>query len=460
MKTTKQIDTFMGSSPEQQLILFKQMLKEGDLKKVPIQEIVRSSPLLGRWMDHTMEQTDTPDEFLAASGLQLISSVMGNQAYIMFGSTQIYPHIWCVLVAPSGFYRKTTALSLARRALAEMKLPVSWADHSKSNNSNDNEKGIKIIRSGADLIAPDRFSIDLIIEELQYRPAMIMFQSEYGGFLQELEKTYNHGAKETLTDIYDSGMFIKFNKTIKRENEGKPIVIDKTAFAIFGATTIHWLEQYVRRSDIGAGFIARFLFVPAYKKTRSHGWPKSGNKEVYESLKCDIAAIRKTVRGGFDASEIKPFYEMWYHDLEKRSETEQTSNNMIGFDTRLSGYALKFTMIMHASKYGNMELTLDSLISGIQLAEYFRSKTQELFETTFLSKFSKNVRKLAEFIYRNDHGKNKRQIQQRASAIDIRGEEFNLILETLLEEGDVHWDAAGNAAISKNSKFLKGVVRK
>ena len=88
MKTTKQIDTFRGSAPEQQLILFKQMLKEGDLKKVPIQEIVRSSPLLVRWMDHTMEQTDTPDEFLAASGLQLISSVMGNQAYIMFGSTQ------------------------------------------------------------------------------------------------------------------------------------------------------------------------------------------------------------------------------------------------------------------------------------------------------------------------------------------------------------------------------------
>ena len=118
----------MGSSPEQQLILFKQMLKEGDLKKVPIQEIVHSSPLLARWMDLTKETTDAPDEFLAASGLQLISSVLGNQSHIMFGSSKINPHLWMVLVAPSSYYRKTTALNLTRRALAKMKFAVSWSD--------------------------------------------------------------------------------------------------------------------------------------------------------------------------------------------------------------------------------------------------------------------------------------------------------------------------------------------
>ena len=115
---------------------------------------------------------------------------------------------------------------------------------------------------------------------------------------------------------------------------------------------------------------------------------------------------------------------------------------------------------MHASKYGDTKLTLDSLISGIQLAEYFRSKTQELFETTFLSRFDKNLRKMAEYIYRNDHDKTKRQIQQRAGSIGVRGEEFKHAIEMLEEEGDVHWDQQGNATISYASKFLKGVIKK
>ena len=463
MNTSEMIQSILTLHNEERMELFKHLLQSEKLKYSSINEIVSESPLLKRWMDSTKEQTDAPDDFLAASGLQLVASVMGNLSFIGFGSTRIYPHLWMVLVAPSGFYRKTTALNLTRRILADMEFPVQWTDYKVDKKSVCGVNDVmpqRIIRSGADLLAPDRFSIDLITEELQDRPAMLMVQSEFGAFLVEIDKMYNQGAKETLTDIYDSGMFIKFNKTIKRENNGQPIKVDNTALSIFSASTKDWLEQYVRLSDIGAGFIARFLFVPVYKKTRTHGWPKTRDDKLYEALKHDVAALRKTVRGEFDASEIKPFYELWYYNLEKRSETEEASTNMIGFDTRLSVYALKFAMIMHASKYANTKLTLDSLISGIQLAEYFREKTNELFQTTFLSRFDKNVRRMAEYIYRNDHAKTKRQLQQRAGSYEIRALEFKEIMEILEEDGDVHWDMDGHASISRTSKYLKGVNTK
>jgi len=465
MKTNDKKSELLELPHEQQLEAFKEMLKGGGLRKVPIQEIVNFSPMLQRWMDFTMEQTDAPDEFLAAGGLQLIASVLGNQAYIMFGSTRIYPHLWMVLVAPSGFFRKTTALNLTRRALASMKLPVDWADQPKKKNPNEDKDQAKkipkrILRSGAELLAPDRFSIDAITEELQHRPAMLMIQSEFGAFLQEIDKTYNQGAKETLTDIYDSGMFVKFNKTIKRENGGEPIKIDNTALSIFSATTKHWLEEYVKLSDIGAGFIARFLFIPVHNKTRSHGWPKSRNEETYKAIKKDVAALRKAVEGEFDVSSVMHIYELWYFDLEKRSKSEDATSDLIGFDTRLSVYALKFAIIMHASKYADTKLTIDSMISGIQLAEYFRNKTIELFETTFLSKFDKNVRRIAAFIYRHDHGRNLRQLQQRAGSWRIRSAEFKEIMELLQNEGDVHFDMNEKASISAASSFLKGVIQK
>jgi hypothetical protein len=467
MKPDDKISELLGSHHEQQLEAFKEMLKGGDLRKVPIQVIIRVSPFLEEWMEFAMSMTDAPDEFLAAGGLQLIASVLGNQTYISFGNDKIFPHLWVVLLAPSSFFHKTTALNLVKRTISSLILSRNWQDRQtdveklKSTEQKINDE-VKVsgIRSGQDMLAPDRFSIDLLLEELENRPSMLLVQSEYGAFLKEIDKTFNLGAKETLTEIYDSGLITKFNKTIKAQNDGKPIRIDNTALSIFSASTKDWLEEYIKLSDLGAGFIARFLFVPASKKTRFIGWPATRDEETYERIKQNLLKIRKSMKGELDVSAIKPFYELWYMDLFDRVHREETVTKTIGFDQRLAIYALKFTTILHASTYGNTIITLDSLIRGIQLAEYFRDKTQELFETTFLPKFDQDVRKMAEFIYRHDHKKTKRQLHQRAGAIGIRGEAFKQILELLEEDGDVHWDANEKATISQASKYLKGVIKK
>ena len=464
MDLNKKIAELMNGGPlETKLQTFKQMIKKGDLKKVPIEDIVNFSPILKRLMDLYKETTDAPDEFLATSGLVMISTVLGNQTYIMYGSAKIYPHLWVVLVGDSSYYRKTTALNLTTNAVASMKFPAQWADHRLESSNGEGQVGepvLQVIRSGEQLLAPNGFSLALLLEELQERPSMLMAHSEFASLLTEIEKTYNLGAKEALTDMYDSGRHVKFNKTIKAENKGKPIIINETAIAIYSASTRHWLQDHIKPSDIGSGFMARFLFVPANKKTRSHGWPKTMDETTYNIIKSEIASLRRSVKGEFDVSAVKPFYELWYLDLMKRAQQEEDISEKIGFDSRLSIYALKFSIILHASKYGNTILTLDSLVHGIQLAEYFRGKTKELFQTTFLSKFEKNVRRVAEYIYRNDHAITNRKLQQRAGSYGIRAMEFKEILEILEDEGDVHWDHEGKATISYASKFLKGVIKR
>ena len=156
MRTNNKISKLMGLPHEQRLEAFKEMLKGGDLRKVPIDEIVSTSPQLKRWMEFTKTQTYAPDEFLAASGLQLISRVMAKLSYIMFGSTSIYPHLW------SGFFRKTTALNLTRKALAGMALPIQWSDHRAEDSSDGEEYGgtlKRVIRSGAGLLVPIVFQL-------------------------------------------------------------------------------------------------------------------------------------------------------------------------------------------------------------------------------------------------------------------------------------------------------------
>ena len=319
----------------------------------------------------------------------------------------------------------------------------------------------KVIRTGEELIAPDGFSIALLIEELQDRPSMLMIQSEYGAFLKELDKLHNQGAKEALTDIYDSGMYIKFNKTIKAENGGKPIKIDNTALSIYSATTKEWLQEYVKLSDIGAGFIARFLFVPATKKTRFHPWPKTKDEAKYADIVKQVASLRSTIAGEYDTSQIRSLYELWSADLMERAMHEDDISKTIGFDSRLAIYALKFTMILHASKHRDTIITPDSLLAGIQLAEYFREKTKELLDTTFLSKFDQNLRKVAMWNYQNQHAMTRRQIQMKAGGgyNRIKAIELKEIFEILEDDGDMMWDRENKALISNASKYLKGMIR-
>jgi hypothetical protein len=463
MTLSQNIELLRNKPPLDQIEVFNTMLESGDLQDLEIQEILETSRFFTRWMEHATAVTDAPDEFLAVGGLQLVSSILQNHSYIEFGNDKIYPHLWVVLLAPSSYFHKTTVLNLVKRTLADIRLKSSWDDLKiKKNKSSSGEKGgiASTGKSGKSLIAPDRFSIDYLVEELSKRPSMLLVQSEFGSFLKEIDKTFNQGAKETLTEIYDSGIIVKSNKTILAENNGEPIEVDNTALSILSASTKDWLEEYVKLSDVSAGFIARFIFVPADRKTRFYAWPQNPNDEIVDLIKQDLAAISEKADGEITTSVAKPLYKVWYKHLFDRVHTEETVSKTIGFDQRLSIYALKFAMIIHAANSSNNALSIDSMVRGIALAEYFRAKIRMLFQTTFLSRFDKNKRQIAEFIFRNDHKLTNRKIQQRAGRLGIRAAEFNEIMHVLKEDGDVHFDADDKASISAASIYLKGIIRR
>ncbi len=432
-----------NTPPNHQLQVFKDWLDDG-LVESSLMLALSSSPFFKQWMAFTQKMTDAPDEFLAVGGLHLVSAVLSNRVFIQFGNDKIYPHLWSVLVAPSSFYHKTTALNLVKRTLAGLDFGKKWVGP----------------KSGKELLAPDRFSIDYLLEELQERPAMILMQSEFGAFLKELEKDFNRGAKETLTELYDSGLVVKMNKTIKANNDGNAIEVDNTALSVFCASTRDWLEEYIKVRDISAGFLSRFLFVPAFKKTRFIGWPQSPDNSKLENIKQELLMIRSKVKGEIDISAVKPFYELWYKDLFDRVHAEDTISKTIGFDQRLTIYALKFATILNATTTQSTTLTVENMIRGIQMAEYFRMKIKELFETTFLSPFDSKTKKLAETVYRNQGKLTRRRLQQRMSSYSIRAREFGEIVDILVDDGDLKFAKGGFAWIHKESKHLKGIIKK
>lgn len=62
--------------------------------------------------------TDAPVEFSLASGLCALAAALGNSLWYDTWGQTVYPHLWAVLVAPSSFWRKSTAINMAERLAA------------------------------------------------------------------------------------------------------------------------------------------------------------------------------------------------------------------------------------------------------------------------------------------------------------------------------------------------------
>jgi hypothetical protein len=136
---------------------------------------------------------------------------LGNQPVVrQTGARAVYPHLWAVLVAPSSFWRKSTAINMAEALLREAR--------------------------GRARAAPD-FSREKFLRILAERPVGMLTLKEFGGFLATPRRDYMGGMKENLTELYDGpDVFTRALQTGRIE-------IERPAVTLLAATTLDWLES-------------------------------------------------------------------------------------------------------------------------------------------------------------------------------------------------------------------------
>lgn len=118
---------------------------------------------LGRYLRAVTPLSDVPVEFSLVSGMATLGTALGNSLWIETWGQQIYPHLWAVLVAPSSFWRKSTAINMAERLM-------HMADHT--------------------MVLPSDFSKEKLMEELSARAVGMLSIKEFGGFLASMGKDY------------------------------------------------------------------------------------------------------------------------------------------------------------------------------------------------------------------------------------------------------------------------------
>lgn len=184
---------------------------------------VADTGFLRSYVDYCKDTTDAPHIFHLGVGLSILAAALGNNVKIPSWADQmIYPNLWIVLIAPSGFMRKSASIRMGQKLLRHA---VGKA------------------------VLPDDWTPEKLAHILQDNPAGLLTISEFTRILAILERDYNLGSKEMLCELYDSPE----EWTLQRQSSGN-VTIKDASVSLLGATTLDWLEERVKAKDLRGAF--------------------------------------------------------------------------------------------------------------------------------------------------------------------------------------------------------------
>lgn len=294
---------------------------------------------LRNYYDYAGELTDAPEHYHLFVGLGLISAALGNHVYLSgYGNKNIYPNMWLILLAPSSFFRKTTSLGIGRSIL-------SLVDRK--------------------LILPSEFTPEALTHMLKESPQGLLFVNEFAGLLAHFERSYMLGTKEFLTDIFDCPPYYD------RKTKTETVLIENPCLSIMAASTIEWLNGRIKEGDMRGGFLNRFIYIPALRKSRVMAFPPEPDNSLCQTLAQQLREIRE-LRGTADLSGVRDQYSEWYQRHEKSLYKQRNQEILSGFYARLADYTLKVAIIYEASSSGSLSISAESLQQAIALIEFLK----------------------------------------------------------------------------------------
>ena len=310
-------------------------------------QFVPSKSIFTDYLAYVMPTTDAPVWFHLAGALSVASHLINRRAYLTSGLDIYYPNLWIGVIAESG-QRKSSALNPARDLLREdshygQTLPDSFTFASLMQ-----DLGMRIRDEYEEAELPTLLEARAMCQhdegELPYYTQGIGYFcfSEIATFLATLAKSYNEEAKATITDWYDCPK----ERVKKTTTQGK-LYLYKPYISIFGASTVHWLVQGCRESDMLGGFLPRWLFFTNTEQDFSLSERDAPDPQIRERLTADCQKL-KAYRGDVTyGDEAKDCYHEWYHAFIKDTDALVTP-----WLPRLTVYAKKIALVFEAATTG------------------------------------------------------------------------------------------------------------
>ena len=288
-----------------------------------VKSLAPDTGFLADYIAYATQLTDAPPIFHLACGLSALSTSIGSSVtFAGGGRSENWPNLYILLIAPSGIYRKSTAIDIAsdllRHAEPALLLSQDWTREE-------------------------------LVRQLAKEPTKLLRSPEFSFLLANMSKSYMEGSKEFLTEIYDP--IPQYRRDLRGVGgKGERVNVVKPALSILGATTIDWLMERITQADFRGGFMARFLLFPAHRKSSWRSFlhddtPELRDMQHYliDSLKA-FSKMQGSVHTATFHGVAKVFRDL-NQSWEQKVEMGQAPAELTGLYARLGAHAAKIAVL-------------------------------------------------------------------------------------------------------------------
>ncbi len=414
-------------------------------------------PILGNYVNSICATTNAHPIMVTSAVMGMISAYIGKRVFISDDQyfQTLYPNIWMINVTGSGQF-KSTALTKGTKLALEISKDVGelTKDLRKELQLETDTKKIKELKaqiieiSIKDVVLPTKVTTEALLEHLGQGHSGIILPSEFGGWLLNLEKSYNGDLKALLTELYDVPRSYRY-KTVTRGD----FILNEPYISICAVSTLAWLKAHIKPEDFASGFFARFLiFAPPHeyeippalptKKTKSNQQAEQKVKEILQNMDNFYSYTF--------SHQAEVIFEGFHQDIYKimPSYSDKCQEILEPHLKRWSPCLLKLAMIMQLFiDTKSKEIGVEALYSAFAILMPAIKSTANLIEGELgESEHQRKCRKILEWICKKivkTKSSVRRQSLLNSHQLDGGCQEYDYILETLIQQGKISCNQIG-----------------
>jgi len=365
--------------------------------------------LIKTYVQEISKRTDADRLIILMAVLSSMSAVIGRRAYIPEGEyfTRLYCNIWSLTQSLSGSF-KTTALNKGCRIAwqIEAKLRAKINALKQQKKSEKETPSLKFIEQeirelqAQSCILPNRMSCEGLLELLAAGQAGLIPLSEFGVWLDSMQKSHNTGMKPLFTDLFDVPQQYSY-----KTKSGGYLIINWPFISICGMSTPEWIQDHISLKDVSTGFFARFLLLcPPSKRNVPLALPviqEPFNSAIENQITTHLDSLTDDNPFHLVPSAARAFqnvHEAIYSALAQLDEHDQEL--LAPYAKRWSPYVLKLAIIFQvAIDPEPRKITVEAVQAASTVVEYAIKSTIYLFRGELgMSPFQRDCQRILTYI--------------------------------------------------------------
>ena len=288
-------------------------------------------------------ESEVPDTFNRWTAISLVSSIIGRQAYLVFGHKELYPNTF-ILLQGQPASRKSTAISIGTRLLKA----TGYARFASDRMSRQT-----FLDEMARINQPDNMGIPLEQQfemPLDYPYEMTVHANEFIDFIGQNDKDY----LMLLTNLYDN-----LPEYSNPKLSSKSVIVRKPTINFIGGSTPENLNMAFPSTAMDTGTLSRILFIHSNPSPKKILIPQRPPPEAMVTMLNWLAEIKKKVQGAFTITEdALSALDYIYQNFEPLEDSRFSF-----YSGRRLDHLLKLSMIMAATRLSTT-MDIDDVVTA------------------------------------------------------------------------------------------------